>query len=267
MADSSPQFIPLGWDRFIQGSSKYIPSYMQLFELDPETHTGWIATHGSHTIRFIWGRIQNKDKKSTRYVYNLAVAAKYRNAGTGAELLRRFQLDSIEGDVYSLSVVANEQSHGLVLHLLERGGWDKPKVASYCYRAALDKVFESAPWINKDRRYCYRQYIFPWSNLTDEERTQLEDEKGPGSWRDEITPSSPLFFQKHMNPIQVLAYESRGEIAGWNITGMYEPDTLLYGSYFVRKHFRNADRFIAGIPKATAGLRDSQLYLVCSRKE
>ena len=65
---------------------------MQLFELDPETHTGWITTHVSDTIGFIWGRIQNKSKKSTRYVYNLAVAAKYRNAGIGVELLRRFRL-------------------------------------------------------------------------------------------------------------------------------------------------------------------------------
>jgi len=147
--------------------------------------------------------------------------------------------------VRSLSIVANEQSHGPVLHLLEKDGWDKPKVASYCYRAAIDKVFESAPWVNKDRRYRYRQYIFPWSNLTDEERTQLEDEKGPGSWRDEITPSSPLIFPKTFEPNTSLGIRIQGEIAGWNITGMYEPDTLLYGSYFVRKHFRNAGMPIA----------------------
>ena len=245
MTQSSLQYIPLDPDLFARYASDYVPPFLKEYQFDIETDSGWIVTNDSDAVGFIWSRRFEIDGKILRSVWHLEVVDAYRNSGIGTELLRRFQTASSNGDKCDFSVIANEQSHGPALRVLEKNGWGKPEISSYCYRTTVDKFFESVPWASKDREYRYQQYLFPWTELTSDERKQLEDEEGPGSWRDEPSPSSPFVFEMNFEPNTSLGVRIRGEIVGWNINIIYGPDTVLYGRYFVRKKYRNTGMAIA----------------------
>jgi GNAT superfamily N-acetyltransferase len=240
MAHMNLNYEPLNQGLYARYVSNYLPPDLLDEQFELETDSGWIVTNDSKAIGFIWGREYQNDGKKIRRVYRLEVKKAFRNLGVGAELLKKFGTDSADLDLLELSVIENEESHGAILRVAKKNGWSDPKISSYCYRTTIEKFFESVPWAKQGRKYRYPQYFFPWTELTSDERNQLKDEEGPGSWRDEPDPASPLVFGMNFEPNTSLGVRIDGEIVGWMINGLYGADTVLYGSYFVRKPYRNA---------------------------
>lgn len=247
---------PLDQGLYVRAVSNFLPPNLLDEQFDLRTDSGWIVTNGSKTIGFIFGREYQNDGKKIRCVYRLEVKEAFRNLGVGAELLKRFENDSTDLDLLELSVIGNEESHGAILRVAKKNGWSDPKISSYCYRTTIKKFFESVPWAGKHREYRYQKYFFPWKELTSAERNQLKNEEGPDSWRDESNPASPLVFGNDFEPSTSLGVRIDGEIVGWMINGLYGADTVLYGSYFVRRPYRNAGMAISLLLEALKRQRE-----------
>ncbi|HIF71868.1 MAG TPA: GNAT family N-acetyltransferase [Dehalococcoidia bacterium] len=252
---------PLDEALFARYASNYLPPDLLDEQFELKTDSGWIVTNDSKTIGFIWGRDALRDDKKTRYVLRLEVNKAYRNLGIGSELLKKYEADSTDSDRKQLvfSVIENEESHDAALKVAKRNGWGKPEIGAYCYRTTIEKFFESVPWAEKHREYRYQQYLFPWKELTSAERNQLKDEEGPDSWRDEPDPASPLVFGRDFEPNTSLGVRIDGEIVGWMINGLYGADTVLYGSYFVRRPYRNAGMAISLLLEALKRQREAEI--------
>jgi GNAT superfamily N-acetyltransferase len=259
MARMNLNYQPLDEALFARYASNYLPPYLLDDQFELETDSGWIVTNDSRTIGFIWGRDVLRDDKKTRYVLRLEVNKAYRNLGIGSELLKKFETDSADLDLLELSVMENEENHDAVLKVVKKNGWGKPKIGAYCYRATIEKFFESVPWAGEHREYRYQQYLFPWKELTSDERNQLKDEEGPDSWRDEPDPASPLVFGEDFEPNTSLGVRIDGEIVGWMINGLYGADTVLYGSYFVRRPYRSAGLAISLLLASIKRQRETEI--------
>ncbi len=259
MSRMNLNYEPLNQGLYARYASNYLPPDLLDEQFELKTDSGWIVTNGSKTIGFIWGREYQNDGKKIRCVYRLEVKKAFRNLGVGAELLKKFETDSADLDLLELTVIENEESHGAILRVAKKNGWSDPKISSYCYRTTIEKFFESVPWAGKHREYRYQQYLFPWKELTSAERNQLKDEEGPDSWRDEPDPASPLAFGRDFEPNTSLGVRIDGEIVGWMINGLYGADTVLYGSYFVRRPYRNAGMAISLLLEALKRQRKTEI--------
>ena len=259
MARMNLNYEPLNQDLYARYVSNYLPPDLLNEQFELKTDSGWIVTNGSKTIGFIWGREYQNDGKKIRCVYRLEVKKAFRNLGVGTALLKRFETDSADLDLLELFVIENEESHGAILRVAKKNGWSDPKISSYCYRTTIEKFFESVPWAKKQREYRYQQYFFQWKELTSAERNQLKNEEGPDSWRDEPDPASPLVFGNDFEPNTSLGVRIDGEIVGWMINGLIGADTVLYGSYFVRRPYRNAGMAISLLLEALKRQREVEI--------
>ena len=213
-------------------------SFSAYFTFDSKTHFGWIAYDSSKVVGYVLGARWESDGENIGFVSHLEISSGYRNSGIGSELIRLFENSAAECDKMIFTVIENEQSHEAALKVLRKNDWGAPRITKFSYRSTIKKFFESSQWAARIPRYRYQQYFFSWSELTAEELKQLEENEGPGSWRDNPFPSPPTAFGERFEPNTSLGVRRNGEVIGWCITGMYGPDTLLYGSFFLRKQYR-----------------------------
>ena len=86
--------------------------------------------------------------------------------------------------------------------------------------------------------------------------------QGPGqalAALDEPDPAPPLVFGNDFEPNTSLGVRIDGEIVGWMINGLYGADTVLYGSYFVRRPYRNAGMAISLLLEALKRQREVEI--------
>ena len=214
------------------------PSFGNDFTFDSKKHFGWIAYDSSKVVGYVLGTRWESDGENIGFVSHLEVSNGYQNSGIGSELVRLLEDSATECGKITFPVIENQQNHEAALKVLRKNNWGEPRITKFSYCSTIEKFFESSQWPAKIPRYRYQKHFFSWSELTAEELKQLEEDEGPGSWRDDPFPSSPMAFGEKFEPNTSLGVRSHGEVIGWCITGMYGPDTLLYGSFFLRKQHR-----------------------------
>ena len=177
-------------------------------------------------------------KSGFAYVVSLYVEPTSRNKGIGTALLQKIEeyLKKESGLIVCLNFKHEEPDEVPLQKVLEKCGWERPQVHGYQFYSTIERFLTDLAWTQRQRTYPYHSYIFPWTNLTAEEKQKLKEEEGPNSWR--ATQTSPFFFDGHFEPQTSLGLRVEGEVVGWIINHLIKPDTLLYGSYFVRPRFR-----------------------------
>lgn len=214
-------------------------SFRDYFIFDSKRHFGWIAHDNSKVVGYVLAQRWESDGENIGLVSHLEVSSGYRNLGIGSELLRLFEESAAECDKFIFAVIENEQSHEPALKILRKNHWEEPRIAKFSYRSTIEEFFEFSQWPAKIPRYRYQPYFFSWSELTAEELQQLGEDRGPDSWRDNPFPSPPTAFGERFEPNTSLGVRRGGKVIGWCLTGAYGPDTLLYGSFFLQKQYRN----------------------------
>jgi GNAT superfamily N-acetyltransferase len=177
-------------------------------------------------------------KGDTGQVLSLYVDSTFRNKRMGTALMQKVEaeLKKKHCDNLTLGFKADELELLSLKKLLDKCGWEPPKIQGYNYQTTVEHFFKDLPWARRSREFPYRSYIFPWKDLTKEEKQKLEEEEGPDSWKE--TGTSPFFFGGTFEPQTSLGLRVGGDVVGWIINHQIKPDEILYGSYFVRPRFR-----------------------------
>jgi GNAT superfamily N-acetyltransferase len=167
-------------------------------------------------------------------ILSLVVAPGHRQQGIGTTLL--IQIEKI------LTVSSCQQIdfiYGLNLttpiieRMLDRQNWTPGSTHSLQCLTNL-KTIEQAPFLT--RYTCPQKFtIFPWSELTDRERSKIEQKENGLNYPDELCP----FRAGRIEAPFSVGVRDRDEAIGWSIVEQLTPHCVSYSSLFVRPEYRS----------------------------
>jgi GNAT superfamily N-acetyltransferase len=234
------------------------PYYHRLLQqLSPETSVIAIGVElNSQPIGLILATYGNSSDGCTIYakILSFFVVPSYRCQGLGKTLLDKMatELQKRRCSEVSLSYLESPTSTSLE-KILKNFHWSTPKVtALVCYATRTKLKQASQPhlieYLEKLERKLSANYtIFPWRDLTAQERASIESQMQTNSLTRRFNPFIEASKIELLNSLG-LRYEDR--VIGWMITHRIAADTIRYSQLFVEPEFQPLSRSILMLIKS-----------------
>lgn len=234
------------------------PYYRQLLqELTPKKFVIAIGVEfNSEPIGLILATYWNSSEDSKIYakILSLFVAPSYRCQGLGKALLRRMEveLQDLGCCEVSLSYVASPNSQ-ILERILKQSNWTTPNPTSlicYATRAKLEQTSQPhlIEYVEKLERKLPPSYtIFPWRDLTAQEREAIESQIQTDTL---VKQFNPFIDESKIEPLNSLGLRYHDKVIGWMITHRIAPDTIRYTQLFVKPDFQPLSRSILMLIKS-----------------
>jgi GNAT superfamily N-acetyltransferase len=175
-------------------------------------------------------------------VLSIFVKASHRSQGLGTALLNRLEEElKIRGCVTTKMVYMTGPTTPVLESLLQKSHW-QPSQPRMLVCKGNEKILE-APWISKYSHLPASYSIFPWQEITEEERQTIRQQQETQPW----IPEDLIPFQHENNcePLNSLGLRYQGQVVGWVINHRLSPDTIRYTCSFVRKDLQKMGRIIS----------------------
>lgn len=217
------------------------PDHRQyLDKFDPENDIAVGVYNRNKLLGLSFSKVfQNKNGEVFGGVISLQVDQDNRNIGIGTALLKRTEkeLKSKGCSKLFLTFIGNGPESVAFKRILEKLEWGQPTIRGYKYFTTAELFFSKVEWVNAFDTFPYKSSIFPWKELTEEEKTALKKEESEQeSWGGE---ASPFDYDNIYEPNTSLGMRRDGEIAGWLITSLHKPDTLFFETFFIKEKYRS----------------------------
>ena len=169
-------------------------------------------------------------------VISLFVLPDYRHQGIGTGLIKTLEMGLTALGCGQMQLVYKSTAiTNLALEpLLKRQNW-QTQVNFLLGKTSTEKVSQ-APWLKK-YPLPNKFTVFPWSELTDADKKQLEMLDCP-------TALSP-FSNTPAEPLNSLGLRYENQLVGWMITHRVATDAIRYSTMFVDKRFQGLGRGIS----------------------
>ena len=169
----------------------------------------------------------------TANILSLFVNKKHRRQGIGTELL--IQIEEILTGygcqqielLYSFSLMTP-----VLERMLDRQNWTPGSAYSLQCLTNRENILR-VPFLN---RYTLpaKYTIFPWLELTDRERTEIQQRANRLDYPDELNP----FREERNLSLASVGLRYRDEVIGWSIVTQLSPSFVNFKSLFVKGKFR-----------------------------
>jgi GNAT superfamily N-acetyltransferase len=150
-----------------------------------------------------------------------------------------------------------------VERILRRRGWSEPATRSITVRFTPEQALET-PWFGKARPLGGEYEVFPWQELTTEERARLILSQKLAPWI--AKGLEPWKHDAHgFCEISSLGVRHEGEVVGWVVNHRVSFDTVRFTCSFVRKGLlRRQGRSMPLFRTSIERLRDSGSCRYCT---
>ncbi|NEQ73973.1 MAG: TIGR03032 family protein [Okeania sp. SIO2C9] len=177
-------------------------------------------------------------------VLSLFVLPEYRHQGIGTTLVKHLEtaLAAQKCPQVIVKYQATELTTSALEPLLRKRNWQPPKETFWLAKMSMEKIAQ-APWLYK-HILPDSFTIFPWSELTDAEKQQIQQTL------DYPTSLSPFEDNSRLEPLNSLGLRYGDEVVGWMVTHRVAPDTIRYSTMFVAQRFQKLGRGVALIAEA-----------------
>ena len=169
-------------------------------------------------------------------IISLYVQPKYRQHGIGTALFENLEIGLLAKGCQSLTVnyKSTELTQFALEPLLKKLDWQPPQVEFVLGKSTIDRLGQ-VPWL---RKYPFSSAftIFPWSELTNEDRTQIAQMDYPAA----LDPLQDNSFE----PINSLGLRYAGKMVGWIVTHRVAENSIRYSSLFVDQPHQKVGRGI-----------------------
>ena len=221
------------------------PAYRELMSGTSEDAgiAGICAWHDLHPAGLGLARLAGKDAE----ILSVFAARDFRHEGIGTALLTELEenLRARGAARARLSYNTASPCASYLERILDKLDWAKP-APSMLLAQAGDEIMQ-APWFGA-RRFPSGFEIFPWSALTEGERTAMEESQAASPW----APDNlwPFQYEHDLEPSNSLGLRRKGEVVGWIITNRIAEKTVRYTSAFIREEYRRPGRTFILISEA-----------------
>lgn len=191
-----------------------------------------------------------EDDRQNVSVHSVAVDSKLRGQGIASELLERLEEAAREAKIPRLQAVYTSamESHSILEKLLAKREWASPQPRNYFCRGDVRHVHENAAWIRRIK--CPKRFeVFDWSELTDEERSEIEKDIDSGTVPEDL---SPFQEEETLNHATSVGIRSDGKVVGWqtNHSLLREPGVIRYSYTYAYPEFQRTGRAFILIKEA-----------------
>jgi len=182
-------------------------------------------------------------------VLSIFVEPNYRCLGIGAALLNTLEEELTLRDCTNLEIVYTlAKSTTLALErLLQKCNWPSAKPRMLICKTTTDDMI-NAPWMKLSRLPAAYE-IFPWMEITPQERVALKKQQEEKHWM--ASDAIPFDYEQDLEPINSIGLRYKGEVVGWLITHRTAPDTIRYTCSYVRPDIQRMGRIIPLYIRAT----------------
>ncbi|MBD2445597.1 GNAT family N-acetyltransferase [Nostoc sp. FACHB-152] len=219
------------------------PSYQYLLhKLDTDDRIVAIgATKNQQPIGLVLAQIV---QDRIAIIFSIFVAMENRGKGVGTALLSRVEteLQSRGCKIIQLSYTTGKPTTRALEHLLEKRNWTPPQTRTLVCRGEADKVME-ANWLKRYSRLPSSYSIFPWQEITPQERQAILQQQQTQPWIPEDLV--PFNYEDNLEPLNSLGLRYEGQVVGWVINHRIAPDTIRYTCSFVREDLQKMGRIIS----------------------
>ncbi|MBF0395298.1 MAG: GNAT family N-acetyltransferase [Desulfobacterales bacterium] len=164
-------------------------------------------------------------------ILSVFVDENHRNKGIGTLLFQKLEETLFDRNHSKIFVQYQSDNPGIGAFekILKKQGWTIPVVDKIIFEG--DRNIMKAPWIHYPLSPDFS--AFPWSDLTDTERSMILYKQRKEQWYPEVL--SPFQDEEIIEPLNSIGLRYKGEVAGWCINHRVAPDTIRYSFMFVRK--------------------------------
>jgi GNAT superfamily N-acetyltransferase len=201
------------------------------------------ASYLEQPVGLALAEIWEDDSRSAE-VLSIFVEPPQRCAGIGTALLTRLEEElSQRGCTKAkLSYITGKSTTPALERLLQKCNWTCPQPRMLICKGQAEEIIQ-APWMKRYSRIPSSYSIFPWLEITQEERQAIQQQQETQPWIPEDL--IPFQYEKHLEPITSLGLRYQGQVVGWMINHRLSPDTIRYTCSFVRKDLQKMGRIIS----------------------
>jgi len=165
---------------------------------------------------------------------SLMVAQEHRQRGIGTALLMQIEEILKEYSCQKLDILYKLNLTTPILErMLKQQNW--VPASFYSLQCLTNReTINQAPFLH---RYTLPKKftIFPWVELTAQERTEIEQRDNGLNYPDELCP----FKEDRIEALSSVGLRYREEVVGWSIVQRMMPNCVIYKSLFVKQEFRS----------------------------
>jgi GNAT superfamily N-acetyltransferase len=183
-------------------------------------------------------------------ILSLFVVPEHRGQGLGKALLREIESQLRQRGCSKLHLVYTpNQTTAALENILLQHHWSPPQPRMLVCTGTPEKI-QTAPWLKLDTIADPDYEMFPWVNLTLQERREILSRQERSPWYPDIL--SPFKEEAILEPLNSLGLRYRDRVVGWMITHRVTPDTVRYTSLFVQQELQSLGR---AIPMLAAAIK------------
>jgi GNAT superfamily N-acetyltransferase len=177
-------------------------------------------------------------------IHSIFVEATHRSAGIGTALLTRLETEVGKRGCTKIEMIytTSKPTTPALERLLHKCNWTTPKTRMLLCKGSVQTVME-ATWIHKYSRLPSAYNIFPWVEITAQERQTIQKQQETQAWIPEDL--IPFQYENNLEPLNSLGLRYQGQVVGWVINHRLTSDTIRYTCSFVRKDLQKMGRIIS----------------------
>lgn len=177
-------------------------------------------------------------------ILSIYVAPAYRYQQNGTKLLKRLEEELFTRGCTKANLFFKVgKAEGLALeNLLQNCNWSIPQPWDIVCESDYNAI-QKAPWLQMKFRLPSDMTIFPWIEITNQERRVIRETYESEPWFEEGL--NPFKNEDKFEPLNSLGLRYKGRVVGWMLTELIAPDKIYYKCMFVRKDLQKLGRGIA----------------------
>jgi GNAT superfamily N-acetyltransferase len=200
------------------------------------------ASISEQLVGFVFAEILAESQ--TGEIISLFVAPECRHQGIGTAQVRILEKGLAKNRCRQVSVSyqRTDITDRSLEPMLRKLNWEPPQMNYLLGQTTTDKISQ-APWLHKYPLPAALT-VFPWSEVTAEERQQILQQ---GGYPESL---SPFGNDPRIEPLNSLGLRYNGEVVGWMICHRVAPDTIRYSVLYVWERFQKLGRGISLMAEA-----------------
>lgn len=181
-------------------------------------------------------------------ILSLFVVPEHRGYGLGKTLLMYMEEELAQRGCSQANLVYIPNSTTPYLErILNQCHWSNPQLRMLVCSGPIANI-KDASWLKISDALPKGYYIFPWQELTEQEKESIKTQQKLCAWYPEIL--SPWTEPERIELLNSLGLRYQDQVVGWMITHRVAVDTIRYTKLFVREDLQRLGRAIPLLAKA-----------------